>query len=240
MALRDIPLPDPTASAKHIAALDAGMRLLDSRGVHLDSFDGGVDDDRLTAAMSYAAAQTYRPPILLGNRQYTFTKPRTMYHGFALLGVPGMSNAEVGSVVGTKKTQVNTPVGATGLSSGGSSYNDRCWNVTIRDIAFSGSSTTQWMGGPAALWCMGLRDLSFTGYKSILGSSTASLPLDLCLLDGWLSFNNSYSTAIHVSGSDNVLFAGTTNIDSSPAHLSAGGANGRPHVWLDHFDKSSL
>lgn len=243
MAIRDTLLPaqGSTSWYSHYSQMDAGLRDLDGRGVYLDSFSGSTDDAKLTAAMSYCSAQTYRPPILLKAKQYTFSTPRTLYHGFALLGVPGMSNAEVGSATGTKKTHVQTSVSnGVWLSSGGSTYNDRMWDVTIRNIAFNGTSTTQWMGGPAALWCMNLRDLSFNGYKTILGSQSATLPIDMCLMDGWLSFNNSYNGAIHIAGSDNTLFVGTTNLDSTPAHATAGNANGQYHLWLDYLDKSTI
>lgn len=40
MALRDIPLPDPTAGNAHTAALDTALRHIDARGVRNIAFNG--------------------------------------------------------------------------------------------------------------------------------------------------------------------------------------------------------
>jgi len=236
----------PSLSAARLTAMDQGISdahdALSSlgRGVALDSFPGSTDDAKLTAAMSSEAAQTYPRPILLGPRAYTFNQARTLYDGFALIGMEGMSNAELSSA-GTSKTRVTTSVGSTWLSAnGGARSGSQQWDVTIRNIAFTGSSSTQWLGGSAVIWCMNLKDLSFTGYKSILGSQATKLLLNLCLFDGWLSFNNSYNGAIHIGGSDNNLFMGMTNIDSGTAYVSAGGSNGQYHLWLDGLEKTQI
>jgi len=211
-----------------------------TRGVPLDSFTGADDDAKLTAAMTYAAAQTYPPPILLGNRTHTFATARTLYDGFKLFGVQGMSNAEI-ATTGTIVTRVSTPVGATWLSANGGVRNAaQQWDVTIRNIAFIGTSTTQWLGGTAVMWALNLRDCSWSAYKSILGNQTTKLLLNLSLLDGWLSFNNCYNGAMRIGGSDNNLFMGMTNIDSGTAFNTAGSANGQYHLWLDFMEKTAI
>lgn len=211
----------------------------DNRGVLLDTFTGS-DDERLTAAMSYAAAQSFPPPILLGARAHMFTQPRAVYDGFGLIGVEGMGNAELSSK-GTQRTQVRTPVNGVWLSlNGGARSASQNWDVTVRQVAFVGSSGAQWMGGNAVAWCMNLRDCSWSGFRSVLGSQSQKLLLTLCLFDGWLSFNNSYTGAIHIGGSDCALFLGMTNIDSSTAHAAAGGSNGQYHLWLDYMSKSNI
>jgi len=213
---------------------------MDSQGVYLDSFSGSSDDAKLSAAMSQESARDYPRPILLGPRQHTFTQSRPMYDGFALIGVQGMSNAEIGSR-GTTKTRVTVNTNGVWLQANGSVRSgSQNWDVTIRNIAFTGTSSTQWMGGSAVIWCMNLRDLSFSGFKSILGSQSSKLLINLCLLDGWLSFNNSYNGTIHVGGSDNNLFMGMTNIDSATAYLSPGGSTGQYHVWLDGLEKTQI
>lgn len=203
----------------------------------LDSQTGTTDDDKLTTAMSYAGAQTYPPTILLGARQYDFNLARTLYNGFSIQGVAGMGNAEKKNP-GYRKTMVSNGVGSgTWLSHSGSEV----WDVTIRNIAFDAVGTAaQWMGGTSVYWCMNIRDCSWTDYKSVLGSQGTKLLVNLCLMDGWLSFNNSYSGAIHIGGSDNALFMGMTNIDSGTAYANAGGANGQYHLWCDHLEKSTI
>lgn len=238
---RDTTLPasGSTDWFNHYSGLDEGRYLM-SRGHPLETFDGATDDDKLGAAMSYAAAQTMPPPILFGPRNYTLTTPRAMYDGMTLLGVPGMGNAEL-SNQGTVRTRITANGGSTFLSAnGGNRSGSQQWDVAIRNIAFTGSPTTQFMGGTAVIWCMNLRDCSWSGFKSILGSQATKLLVNLCLFDGWLSFHNSYSGAIHIGGSDNALFLGMTNIDAGTAFNSAGSANGQYHLWLDNIEKTTI
>lgn len=224
----------------HYSAMDESMRaILNSYGVALDTFDGATDDDKLTAAMSYSAALTVPVPIRLGARIYTFNTARTLYDGFALIGVEGINNAELGSTKGAFKTRVLNKGGNTWMSaSGGGRSGSQNWDVTIRNIAFEGNSSTQWMGGAAVIWCMWLSNLSFSGYKSILGSQATKLLINLCQFDGWLSFHNSYNGAIHIGGSDNALFLNETNIDSGTAFAPSG--TNQYHLWLDSMEKTTL
>jgi len=201
---------------------------------------GADDDAKLTNAMSLAAAQTYPPPILLGPRNYSFSNNRTLYDGFTLIGVQGMGNAELTNQ-GTTRTRVT--VGGTGTwlsANGGIRSGTQNWDVAIRNIAFTGNSSKQFMGGTAVLWCMNLQDCSWSSWSSILGSQATKLLINLCLFDGWLSFHNSYHGGIHIGGSDNTLFVGMTNIDSGTAFNSSGGANGQYHLWLDSLEKSTI
>lgn len=235
-----LPAAGSTSWYPHYGALDETAKaIIGGFGLLLDTFPGTTDDDKLTAAMSYAAAQTVPPPIRLGARIYTFNTARTLYDGFSLIGVEGMNNAELGGTKGAFKTRVLNKGGNTWLSaSGGGRSGSQNWDVTIRNIAFEGNSTTQWMGGSAVIWCMRLADISFSGFKSILGSQATKLLINLCLFDGWLSFHNSYNGAIHIGGSDNALFLGETNIDSGTA-FAPGGAN-QYHLWMDSLEKTTL
>jgi hypothetical protein len=49
---------------------------------------GGTDDDALAAAVSHAAAQTYRPAIVFANQAYDLTRPITPFSGLHLLAFP--------------------------------------------------------------------------------------------------------------------------------------------------------
>jgi hypothetical protein len=234
----------PSISAANLNKIETGIAdaHYGIRGVPLDGFAGADDNAKLTAAMSYAAAQTYPPPILLAARNHTFSGQRTLYDGFALHGVPGPSNAEKSSV-GVTKTRCAVSVGSSLpwlVASGGVADGAQVWDVSIRDIAFVGNSTTQWMGGAAVLWVMHLNNLSFKDFKSILGSQSTKLLMNLCLIDGWMSLNASYNGAIHIGGSDNALFLGLTNLDSGTAYNSAGSANGQYHMWLDGCEKTTI
>lgn len=236
---QSLPASGSTNWYGHYSAMDQTVRTIAGAGVWLDEFTG-TDDEKLTSAMSYAAAQAYPPPILLAARNHSFSTARTLYDGFALYGVPGSGNAELGSA-GTMKTRATISTGATWLSASGSVRSgSQVWDVDIRDIAFTGNSSTQWMGGSAVLWVMHLSGLSFSSFKSVLGSQATKLLLNLSLIDGWMSFNNSYNGAIHIGGSDNSLFLGMTNIDSGTAYASAGSSNGQFHLWLDYMEKSTI
>ena len=60
--------------------------------VDLDSFTGANDDAKLTAALIYAAAQTYKPAVRLPARSITFNiAGRTPYNGMRIIGPPGAS-----------------------------------------------------------------------------------------------------------------------------------------------------
>lgn len=115
------------------------------------------------------------------------------------------------------------------------------WNVTIKNIAFVGNSSTTWLGGGSTvLWVMHLNNLSFSAFRTVLGNQAAKLLINLCLIDGWMSFNNSYNGGAHIGGSDNSLFMGMTNIDSGTAFASAGSANGQYHLWCDYLEKTYI
>jgi hypothetical protein len=136
---------------------------------------------------------------------------------------------------------VNTPVGSTWLNvNGGIRSGSECWDVTVRNIAFNGSSSTNWMAGPAIMWMMNLRDVSFANYKAVLGTQSQRLGIDGCVFDGFISINAPYGGSVHIGGSDNFLFLGGTNIDGAPAYNTAGGANGQYHLWFDFLEKSVI
>lgn len=207
----------------------------DYTGQLVDTFPGSTDDEKFGNALSYAAAQTQPPPILFGNRQYDLTTQRAMFSGLTMLGVPGMNNMERGNAQGAWKTRINATGGGTFLQA-----NSTLYDVTIRNFGFTGSQSTQFMGGTGINWCMNLRDCSWSSFNSILGNQSTKLLLNLCRLDGWLSFHNSYTGEIHIGGSDNNLFAGTTNIDSGTGYLSPGGSNGQYLLWFDYMEKTSV
>jgi hypothetical protein len=217
----------------------AGTATLQSQ-IELDAMVGATDDDKLTNAMTLASGQQYPPPILLGPRNYNFSTNRTLYDGFTLIGVQGMGNAELGNQ-GTMRTKVSVSGSGTWLSaSGGIRHASQNWDVAIRNIAFTGSSGKQFMGGGAVIWCMNLRDCSWSGWSSVLGSQSTKLLINLCLFDGWLSFHNCYHGEIHIGGSDNTLFVGMTNIDGNIGYLGPGGSNGQAHLWLDYMEKTTI
>ena len=223
-----------------IAAVEAGTPPTAPSAIYgwtpLDSYAGATDDDKLTAALAYAQAQTYKPTIVLSNRAYTFATPRTLVDGFRLRGPWGYSNAERGTA--NMACQVTCNGGGTWLTVPAGTT----WDVSIGQLCFKGSSTTQWIGGPGLLYCCLMRDLSFSGFSSVLGSQATKLLMTACQLDGWWEVNNSYHGAIHLGGSDDTLFPNGCLLDSATAFYgtTAGNSAGQSHLWCDYLEKSYI
>jgi hypothetical protein len=101
--------------------------------VALDSFSG-TDEAKLTAAMSYAGAQTYAPTILLGNRLHQFSTTRATYEGFRIQGPPGPGNAEKSAKANNCRIELNgLPAGAAWLDTG-ITTGER-FNLNVHDLA---------------------------------------------------------------------------------------------------------
>lgn len=177
--------------------------------VLLDSFAGATDDDKLTAALTFAQAQTQKPAIMMPNRLVTFTQSRTIFDGMKIVGPPvvGFQNVERSSG-GLNPTRVRLDVGTDGAAwliaptSGGR------YNVVIRDIAFeSTNSASQFIHYPVAvgtLFSCTFHNLDFNGFKHVFGSLTSSCAITLCTMSGDWTITNPKSTQLHLAGSDNV------------------------------------
>lgn len=214
------------------------LRKIPTAGVALESFDGASDDARLTAAMSYAAAQTHPPAIQLTNSSYSFTTARTLYSGFRLVGPGGMiSNSELADANMQCKVTVSTS--GTWLNvSGGDVFDAFVGN----GLTFIGSSGTTFLGcDGSSIWhCSHLRDVSFHAFKSVLGTQSQKLLMTASLIDGWYQSQGSYNGAHHIGGSDNELWMNGALIDSSQAYLTSGGATGQYHFWFDGLDNTHI
>lgn len=238
-------VPTPTAAGHAVtkAYVDAAVAGGGSAGlpgyVALDSFGQSTDDANLTAALAYVATQTNPPVIVLGNKNYSFSTARTLtQHGIKLMGVPGYANAE--------KSDVNMGTRANISVSGGVWLTGRTdadtYDLSIQNIAFRGTSSTQFMasGGSYTFYCTLMRDLSFSNFKSVIGSQATKALFTAAQFDGYWEVNNSYNGAIHIGGSDNVLWSDGMLLDSGTAFNTAGSAAGQSHLWLDYCEKSDI
>lgn len=204
--------------------------------VGLDEFTG-TDDAKLTAAMSYAAAQTHPPKIMLGNRDHTFTTQRTLYNGFRLVGSAlGTTNSELADASMATKVQLNSSANWLDISGG------NVFDAYIGGIAFLGTSSSSFLGSSDAsvFHCCHLRDLSFHGIKSVLGSYSTKLLMTASTIDGWWQVQGTYNTGVHIGGSDNRLFVGGHLTDGTQAYNTAGSATGQYHYWFDGLDNSHI
>lgn len=205
----------------------------------LEDFDGATDDEKLTAALSYAAAQTYPPTIAFGNRTYNLSTQRTLYQGFRIQGPPGYSNAERGDssnvhrvVLTTGAPWLVTPSGVT------------VFDVSISQMSFKANSTTSLIGsvGGGGLYCALIRDVTFTLFRSVLGTAATKLLITACNFDGYWESNGCYECHFNLGGSDNTLWPAGGLVDSSVAFYSAGPnvGPGNAHVRFDYLEKTTV
>ncbi|QXJ26208.1 hypothetical protein AGRA3207_007834 [Actinomadura graeca] len=194
--------------------------------VALEKFDGANDDERLTAALSYAAAQTYKPVILLAqHRQYSFGKRRTMFNGFALAG-PQVSGSEFRY---NGKVKVNVP-GSGWLDMTGGQLK----GISIKNLSFEGNAETSFFVDKThtqtVLWASHLENLGFSLFKHVIwGPHTA------VTLSGYWDVNNCYDTEFKLWGSDNNYWPDGMLLDS-PNHPKGQ----RYHIWLPNVSKSNV
>lgn len=205
--------------------------------VNLDSFAGATDDDKLTAAISYTQAQTYKQGITFGPRDHQLTIPRGIVSGLKLLGGPEVSNQARGANSTPQRIRLNIAGGGPWLRMPASGS---VFDVEISRLSFySSSSTTDFMGGGSSvLWTSFIRDCGWVNFRHVLGSPTSKLLLTACQFGGgWWNINNSRGRAITLGGSDNSLWEGTNFLLDSPTNLSG---TTDAHLVFDYMSKTTV
>jgi hypothetical protein len=214
---------------KGIADAHAGLR-----GNPLDGFAGADDDAKLSAAMSYSAAQTYKSPILFDNRLHVFNNGNiTPFDGMSFLGTVMQGDSELTS---TKRNTVQLNMGTPWLNNAGTIR-----GVCISGLSFQGSQSNRltvfWQCTGNAQVCL-LRDLSFTGFLGVLGTAATAWVNTGTVLDGYWDTNGSYGTPYHFAGSDSEFWLNGGHLIDSPV---TGGsdfathqpADGTPEIFFD-------
>ena len=218
-----------TALNSMVAATTAAQRRADAAyalipgsgntpgGVALDSFAGSTDDAKLTAALSYAAAQTIKPHIFFSNRLYTFTQAnRVVYSGMKLSGLGGHGDQQRGarSIPNDIRFQGS---GTWFVCPSGSTF-----DVYVGGLCLQGNRNAQFMSAnPGVLWTSVFRDMGFNLWKHVFGNPAASMLITAVLMDGWWNVNNSYNTAFTFGGSDSNLFTDGCLLDSPTSIIAA-------------------
>lgn len=166
--------------------------------VPLDSFSGANDDDRLSAAMSYAGAQTVPPFIGLGARDHLFRQPVQMYDEFRLKGC----NPE--------RSSYNNSICMAKINIGG----DQNWlNVPSSDVHnsqidnvffWNTDQATNWMNGPGTLRYCGMHALQFAGFDCVIGEPDNHLAATELSCTGFFSFGQFKRSAICTGGADSI------------------------------------
>lgn len=179
--------------------------------IALDSFSGANDDAKLAAAMAYASAQTYKPAIMLSNRQYTFATSTTPYDGMAIIGTePTHDQNRAGNVLGCV-VKLQTSGAWLAWASGTLIH-----NVTLSKLSFDCSSTASvCTSGGARMWKM--EDISFQNGVSVLGNDSSNWTHDTCVFTGVWNVNNVRQAAFHLGGSDS-RFSPTQLLLDSPSN----------------------
>lgn len=203
--------------------------------VAFDSFSG-TDDGKLTAALSYAAAQTYTPAIQFTNRLHSFaTVNRSAFSGMTLIGPDGLNNPEQGVM----SHELHITGAGPWFTNGGATV----YGCNFLNLCMTGNSTSSFLGqsGGGQFYSMLCRDIKAKQMKSLLGSQATKLLLTGCTFDGggW-NLNGFYNGMIHVGGSDNTFWPQGGLIDSSTAFYTAGSATNQFHIWMDGMDKSTV
>lgn len=205
--------------------------------VQLDSFSGATDDDKLTAALTYAAAQTRIPYIQFPARNVTLNQGgRIPFTGMKLIGpnAPGPKNLEISS-----GTPVNhrVTIGASVTTGTNSLFHSTgtLYDIYVGDLAFQGSHTAQFWSQPSGtLYACEFNALTFYGIKNVFGNPTQKALLTQVAFTGHWTVLGFQDQTFHMGGSDNNLWdAGYLNINSP----SSGGA-GKYCIRLDKMDKT--
>lgn len=187
----------------------------------LDSFSGATDDDKLTNALSYAAAQTQKPAIMFPARFVSLTQSRTMFSGMKLVGPPvvGWQNPEQGGNL-LNPTRVRLNVGS-GTSSWLIGTTGSLFDVAIRDLSFESTNNVsqfiEYKVAQGTLYCCNFHNLGFQNFRNVLGNETDALAMTLCSCTGDWNMNTAKGTQINIAGSDNLNLwrAGSINIGPS-------------------------
>jgi hypothetical protein len=202
--------------------------------VLLDSFAGASDDAKLTAALTYAAAQTQTPAIMFPDRLVTLTTTRVAFDGMKLIGPPvvGWQNVELSSG-GLNPTRVRLNLGVDASSwivpPGGAG---NCYNVAIRDLSFeSTNSATQAFHYPVATgtaYAWNFHNLDFQSFKHVFGNPTTPFSATLCSTTGNWNMTTALDTQVTMGGSDNDFWiGGTCNVGPGGSSPLTGSNAGR-------------
>lgn len=225
------------ARADYAASLIPGGNTAGLPGVVLlDSFSGASDDAKLTNALAYIAAQTYRPALMLGNRYHAFSQSRTVFSGLRIFGPAGprigFQNMEISGSNGQfNPCRVHLTTGT-----GNSSWlvgTTTTYSVTVGGIAFSGNGACQFYHHPIAAgtcYCATFYDLQFNGLKYVFGVPNDGWSNTLCAWEGEWNFTGLADQPLSIRGSDSWL---------QPTGMNIGWNNAPTNTYLLRCENQS-
>ncbi len=172
--------------------------------VYLDSFAGANDDAKLTAALSYAAAQTHIPAVVLPARSMTFnTGGRTPFTGMRILGPPGClgpKNLELGIKLANHVISLNVGVDASAWFNGASGT---YYDIYMEGLAIQSGGTSQFWSQPGGtLYACQFDSMTFYGMAHIFGSATTKCLLTQVIFSGMWEILGGTGCQFYIGGSD--------------------------------------
>lgn len=222
-SIPSLPAEGSTSWYSHYSALDDVARNPNGEiMVRLSDFAGADDDAKLTAAMSYCSAQTYKGiTILLDEaKTYSFATKQPLYTGFSIMG---------GFMPHDQDRSGNPQANEISLStSGGWFYlnQSQTFSCSFTNLTLNGGASQRLVDGHASnvLWTSTFRDITAVNLGNVLGSEATKLLNTACVLDGFWNVNNIRERAWVLGGSDTRLAFSQALIDSpntSPTYDAA-------------------
>jgi hypothetical protein len=207
-----LPPSGNTSWYSHYAALDDAVRQEGEIMRRLSDFAGANDDAKLTAALTYAAAQTYKPTILLDEaKQYSFSTKQPLFSGLSLRGSFAPHDQDRSG-----NPQANE-ISLSGVTGGWFYLNQaNTYSVTMQGLTLNGGSGNRLVDGHASnvLWTSVFRDITAVNLGNVLGSEATKLLNTAITLDGFWNVNNIQERAWVLGGSDSRLAFSMALIDS--------------------------
>lgn len=207
--------------------------------VQADSFAGANDAAKMSAAMTYANAQTYKPWIQLPARTWdTGSTSFDMYQGMKICG-PGIANATKNQEIanstqtGTWKTSCGT--GANSLLRASTTVS----SVSVVNVSFwAGSQTSQIFraSGGSGCYPSSFHNLSMYGGPFFFGNPSEKFLTTQMVLSGHWQLTVDVNTPFTFGGSDSSFWmSGYVNVDSGP-----GSGAGKPIIDFQDMGKSNI
>jgi len=215
----------PGNSTVNVGALGGTISLSQFTGTH---------DQKLAAAFSYAAAQTYKPAILLEpGIAWNFSGSYQAYDGLRLIGNP-VAGYQRKSQITT--VRINSGVGAASFLVGSTTT----YNGYIANISFQGDSAAQFCHYPASagtMYAWVFRDLMFDGFKHVFGQTADYCSMTLVSMLGAWNIGTPADSQLLLRGSDCTLFPdGSCNFGNGVP--GTGATTTGPYLMkLDSFGK---
>jgi hypothetical protein len=206
--------------------------------VQLDDFSG-TDDQKLTAAMTWAAAQNPIPAIQFPNRTVSLsTGGRTPYSGMRLIGPTGSEgpkNPEITTAYAACLLYLNVGVGTSSLfnGAGGTYYDIYVGGLTI----MNGNAGSQFWHQPSGtLYACQFHSLTFYAMNHVFGDATNKALFTQVIFTGHWQVISGTDTQFHLGGSDCSLWmSGYCNM------ANTGTASGTQYLMmLDTLAKTNI